>query len=162
MKPLFILILVCSTMFKNVAGQNYSSQDSLQVLAIIGDWNKAWQTKDYVLASKGYSKDAVFTNAFGDKCNGQPEVEALLKKVFGLDFVMAGNSETSAHGFQILNTTTVIVHTAVIRKGQKMPDGSLVPERQTTHMRVFEKANGKWQIKAHLISDARDKQIPKH
>jgi hypothetical protein len=29
-------------------------------------------------------------------------------------------------------------------------------------MRVFQKTAGKWEIKAHLISDARDKQVPKH
>ena len=161
MKFLFIFLIVFSSML-SVSGQNQSSQDSIQILAIIEDWNKAWQTKDYVLAAKGYSQDANFTNAFGDKRNGQDKVEALLKEVFALPFVMAGHSETSEHRYQVLSTTTVIVHTAVIRKGQQMQDGSVLPDRQTTHMRIFQKTAGKWEIKAHLISDARDKQAPKH
>lgn len=159
---LFFIFLAFFAVMLDASGQKKSSQDSMQILAIIDDWNKAWQTKDYVLAAKGYSHHAHFTNAFGDKRNGQNEVEALLKEVFSLPFVMAGNSETSEHRYQVLDVTTVIVHTAVIRKGQQLPDGSVLTDRKTTHMRVFKKTAGKWEIKAHLISDARDKQIPKH
>jgi hypothetical protein len=43
-----------------------------------------------------------------------------------------------------------------------MPDGSVLADRQTTHLRVFQRSNNKWEIKAHLISDARDKQSTKH
>lgn len=134
----------------------------VKILSVIEDWNKGWQTKNYELATQGYSQDARFTNAFGDKRNGQKEIRALLKEVFALPFVMAGNSETTEHRYQPLNGTTVIIHTAVIRKGQKAPDGSVLPERQTTHMKVFSKIGEDWAVTAHLIFDARDKQIPKH
>jgi ketosteroid isomerase-like protein len=129
---------------------------------MIEDWNRAWETKDYVLASKWYSSDARFTNAFGDKRNGQKDVETLLKEVFALPFVMSGKSETAEHKYQLLSNINVIVHTAVVRKGQQMPDGSVLPDRQTTHLRVFQQENKEWKIKAHLISDARDKQSTKH
>lgn len=142
--------------------QSFSTKDSLQIHTIIEDWNKAWDVKDYVLAAKWYSGDARFTNAFGDKRNGQKEVEALLKEVFALPFVMSGKSETAEHRYQLLSNNNVIVHTAVVRKGQQMPDGSVMPDRQTTHLRVFQRGNDKWEIKAHLISDARDKQSTKH
>jgi uncharacterized protein (TIGR02246 family) len=158
----FLLYLTMFGCMSAASAQNQSSQDSLQILTIINDWNKGWQTKDFVLAAKGYSQDAYFTNAFGDKRHGQHEVEALLKEVFSLPFVMAGQSETSEHRYQVLDIATVIVHTAVIRKGQQMPDGSVLPDRRTTHMRVFKKTADQWEIKAHLISDARDKQAPKH
>ena len=158
----FFIFLTFLAGILNASGQKQSYQDSMQILSIIENWNKAWQTKDYVLAAKDYSHDAYFTNAFGDKRNGQKEVETLLKEVFSLPFVMAGHSETTEHRLQTLDTTTVIVHTDVIRKGQQMPDSSVLSDRQTTHMRVFQKTNTNWKIKAHLISDARDKQIPKH
>ncbi len=161
MKFSFILLIFFSSIF-SASGQDLSSQDSIRILSIIEDWNNAWQTKDYFQGAKGYCHDALFTNAFGDKRNGQKEVEVLLKEVFSLPFVMAGKSETSEHRYQVLNGTTVVVHTAVIRKGQQMPDGSVLPDRQTTHLRVFQKDLDKWEIKAHLISDARDKQMPKH
>lgn len=161
MKHLFAVVLFFVCM-QGLNAQGLASKDSLQIQSIIEDWNKAWNLKDYVLASKWYSTDARFTNAFGDKRNGQKEVEALLKEVFSLPFVMAGHSETSEQRYQVISGTTVIVHTSVIRKGQKMPDGSVLSDRQTTHMRVFQKSTGKWEINAHLISDARDKQVPKH
>ena len=158
------LITVVSILLITFASnaQSLSSKDSLQIQSIIDDWNKAWEVKDYVLAAKGYSGDARFTNAFGDKRNGQKEVEALLKEVFALPFVMTGKSETTEHKYQVLNKSNVIVHTAVVRKGQQMPDGSILPDRMTTHQRVFRQDRNGWKIQAHLISDARDKQSLKH
>jgi uncharacterized protein (TIGR02246 family) len=142
--------------------QNLSKQDSLQINSIIEDWNISWDVKDYKLAAKWYSNDAKFVNAFGDVKNGKNEIEQLLKEVFSLPFVMSGKSETKAQTFQILNDNVVIIHTSVERKGQKMPEGSNIEKRITTHLRVFEKNSNQWQIKSHLISDARDKQSKKH
>ena len=90
------------------------------------------------------------------------EREVLLKEVFALPFVMSGKSETTEHRFQVLDDNHVIVHTAVVRKGQQMPGDSVLPDRKTTHLRVFQEESNGWKIKAHLISDARDKQSPKH
>lgn len=155
---LFFLLAICG----QAEAQSLASNDSLQILSKIDDWDRAWHIKDPILATKWYSEDARFTNAFGDKRNGQKEIEALLKEVFALPFVMSGKSETTEHRYQVLSKKLVIVHTAVTRKGQQMPDGSILPDRMTTHMRVFEKAKESWLIKAHLISDARDKQAVKH
>lgn len=161
MKHLFALVLIFG--FSPVTNaQRLASKDSVLIHSMIEDWNRAWNVKDYVLAARWYSGDARFTNAFGDKRNGQREVEALLKEVFALPFVMAGTSETTEHRYQVLSEQSVIVHTSVTRKGQQMPDGSVLPDRMTTHLRVFQKENDGWKIKAHLISDARDKQSPKH
>lgn len=75
---------------------------------------------------------------------------------------MSGTSETAEQHYQVLSTDKVLVHTAVVRKGQKMPDGSILPDRHTTHLRVFKRGTNGWKVKAHLISDARDKQSSKH
>ncbi len=143
-------------------GQQLSASDSVQISSMIKDWDDAWNIKNPVLAAKWYTADARFTNAFGDKVNGQTEIRRLLTEVFSLPFVMSGKSETIEHQFQNLNGNTVIVHTAVTRKGQQMPDGIVIPDRRTTHMRVFQKVGNAWAIKSHLISDARDKQSSKH
>ncbi len=161
MKLIITFVISLLALFSTY-GQVLTSKDSVQIGSRIEDWNKAWERKDYKLAAKWYSADARFTNAFGDKRTGQKEVENLLKEVFSLPFVMSGKSETTQHSFQPINTNIVLVHSAVIRKGQRMPDGSLMADRLTTHMRVFERVKGEWKIKAHLISDARDKAIPKH
>lgn len=156
-----IMIILMAPLF--ALGQElFVAKDSIQISSMIKDWDDAWNLKDYVLASKWYSPDARFTNAFGDKRTGQKQVQSLLKEVFSLPFVMSGKSETTEHQYQILNSNTVIVHTAVTRLGQKMPDGTAMPNRQTTHIRIFGKDNDAWMIKAHLISDARDKMSSKH
>ncbi|RYE30690.1 MAG: hypothetical protein EOP48_31850 [Sphingobacteriales bacterium] len=156
MKYLFSTLLLFIIMF-NAAGQSQLSSDSTKIIAMIGDWDKAWQIKDPVLAAKWYSCDARFTNAFGDKKKGQEQIRVLLTEVFSLPFVMAGQSETTKHDFQLLDKEQVLVHSDVVRKGQQLPDGSLLPDRQTTHLRVFKKTAKGWQIVAHLISDAKDK-----
>jgi uncharacterized protein (TIGR02246 family) len=161
MRYLLALMLMFTASF-SASAQSLSSKDSVRILSMIGDWYEAWETKDYVLAAKWYSSDARFTNAFGDKCNGQKEVEALLKEVFALPFIMSGKSDPTEHRYQVLDKRNVIVHTAVVRKGQQMPDGTVMADRKTTHMRVFQKGKGGWKITAHLISDARDKVSPKH
>lgn len=145
-----------------VSGQSLPSNDSLQIVAILDNWNKGWQSKDYKLATKDYSDSAYFTNAFGDKRFGKNQIESLLKEVFSLPFVMAGSSETVTYQFQMLDKLNLVVYSSVVRRGQKLPDNSVIPDRQTSHMRVFQKNNGSWHIVGHLISDARDKQIPKH
>lgn len=161
MKKVFALVsILLFTCVSNA--QKITSQDSLQISSIVEDWNNAWETEDYVLATRGYSNDAQFTNAFGDKRNGQKEIELLLKEVFALPFVMAGKSEMTRNEYQVLDENHVIVHSVVIRKGQQMPDGSVLEDRQTTHLRVFQKEGKEWKVKAHLISDARDKQSSKH
>ena len=157
-----LLVLIISLAFFKANAQRNNEKDSLQVLSQINDWNQAWQIKDYKLAAKWYSIDARFTNAFGDKRRGQNQIEDFLKDVFALPFVMSGHSETIQHTYQSLSGDIIVVHTAVVRKGQQMPDGSVMPDRQTTHMRVFQRDKNGWLIEAHLISDARDKQIPKH
>ena len=94
--------------------------------------------------------------------NGRKEIEQLLKEVFSLSFVMSGESEAVDQIFQALNKNIIVVQTTVIRKGQKMPDGTAISERKTTHSRVFQKTGNEWEIKSHLISDARDKGTVKH
>lgn len=145
-----------------IFGQSISTKDSMQITSIINDWNHAWNIKDYLLASKWYSDDAKFTNAFGDKKNGRKEIEALLKEVFSLSFVMKGKSDAFFQAFKFMGENIILVHTEVTRKGQTMPDGTAIAERKTTHLRVFRKNRDGWQIEAHLISDARDKQSNKH
>ena len=162
MKVLIVLVVTVLSGIQLISAQELSKKESTQLALMIEDWNRAWMDKDHVLACRWYSQDTRFTNAFGDKRKGQNEVEALLKEVFALPFVMSGQSETTENQYQVLDDRNVIVHSAVIRKGQKMPDGSMIPDRQTSHMRVFQRGKSGWEIKAHLISDARNKQNAKH
>ena len=156
------LLLFSLTMCLNSFGQSISIKDSMEVASIINNWNHAWNIKSHLLASKWYSEDAKFTNAFGDKRSGRKEIEALLKEVFSLSFVMSGKSDAVFQKFNFMADNVIFVQTEVIRKGQAMPDKTVIADRKTTHLRVFRKNEYGWQIEAHLISDARDKQSHKH
>lgn len=153
------LTVTFALLLSNLNAQNLQSKDSIQIVSIIEDWNKAWKIKDYLLASKGYNIDAKFTNAFGDSKNGKIEIEQLLQEVFSLQFVMSGVSSTVKQTFQVLTDQVIVVHTYEERAGQKLPDNTLLPTRRTTHLRVFQNINSEWKITSHLISDAKDKVV---
>ena len=160
MKKLFILIIIVVG-FQQVSSQNVSEKDSLEISEKINDWNKAWKIKDANLAAKWYSDNADFTNAFGFSMIGKNEIEPYLTRVFGFDFVMAGNSQQTSLKFKKLSINSILVITTIERKGQKTSDGNELGTRNTTHYRIFQK-NDSWEIIAHLISDARSIETEKH
>jgi uncharacterized protein (TIGR02246 family) len=126
MRAILALALIFS--IPGLKAQTIPVNDSVEIVAVIADWNNAWEIKDHKLASKGYSEDAKFTNAFGDSKNGRSEVEQLLKEVFSLSFVMSGHSITKEQTFQKLSESIVMVHTLVERTGQKLPDNTVLPK----------------------------------
>ena len=135
-----------------------TAADEAAIEAAYDDWYKAWETKDFKLAAKHYSADAIWVNAFGMKRVGRKAIEEALQQVFGMDFVMAGDSATIEKSVNFIRPDVALVSSRVERKGQKMPDGTEMPVRQTSHLRVFAKKDGNWQIANHLISDARDRE----
>lgn len=120
-------------------GQILSKSDSLDITSKIDDWNKAWKTKDHVLAAKWYSNDADFTNAFGFSMIGQDAIEEYLERVFKMDFVMAGDSEQTSLKLRPIAVDVVLVISTISRTGQKMSDNSDLGPRSTTHHRLFKK-----------------------
>ncbi|SHK01833.1 Cif family virulence factor [Pseudozobellia thermophila] len=156
---LLILIIVIGS--HSGFSQNTSELESLKIASKIDDWNKAWEIKDAELACKWYSENADFTNAFGFNRIGKSEIQKYLTEVFGLDFVMAGNTEQTSIKFKKISNNAILVITTVERRGQKSSDNKDLGIRRTSHYRLFEKTND-WFIKAHLISDARSIKTEKH
>ena len=144
-----------------VMGQKVPKADSIDIVTKIDDWNKGWKVKDYSLATKWYSDKAEFTNAFGHSKQGKLEIEKFMKEVFGLPFVMAGDSKVVRQKLIQLDDDVVLVVTSIERAGQKAPDGKELGTRRTTHHRVFKKEK-EWLISGHLISDARDTESNRH
>ena len=139
----------------------HSEEDKAEIEQAISNWDRAWKIKDPVLASQDYSKDADWTNAFGMIRKGQGEIEATLKEVFALPFVMAGDSTTSEQEVRFMDQNTALVLTRVKRSGQLDPENKSIGNRQTSHLRVFSRLDGRWQIVSHLISDARSTETGK-
>ncbi|WP_436517339.1 YybH family protein [Ekhidna sp. To15] len=159
MKALTFILLL--GVFSQLSAQFISSEDSLQIVQQVEDWNKAWKIKDPVLAAKWYSDDADFTNAFGFSMIGKQAIEKYLTRVFNMDFVMAGDSEQTSLKLKYISEKTILVVSTISRKGQKLNDNTELGPRLTTHHRLFQN-NGEWTIVAHLISDARSIETNKH
>ena len=139
-----------------------SADDRAEIEAAYADWYTAWRIQDPVLAAKHYSDDAEFVNAFGMRCVGRQQIQELLEEVFALDFVMAGESETVRKDVQFLRPDVALVASEIRRVGQRTAEDEALGDRKTTHLRVFEKRDGRWLLVSHLISDARKTERPEH
>jgi len=129
---------------------------------ILDRWYEAWESGDAALAASGYSDDADFTNAFGHRCRGRAEIEALLDRVFSLEFVMAGRSEEVEREVRLAAPDVALVRSTVRRVGQQMNDGAELDPRRTSHLRVVRRGPEGWEIVSHLISDARSTSTREH
>lgn len=151
--------------FALVASATVSAQipaDRVAIEAAVDRWDKAWQVKDPDLATLDYAANAHWVNAFGQRATSRAEMQRTLKEVFALPFVVAGNSRTLGHEVRFLTRDVATVATRVERMGQQTPDGRQLGSRHTSHLRVFQRQGGRWRITSHLISDARDRQVPAH
>ncbi len=163
MKNLLSIICLSLLIMTSVGGQSAGSkQDRLQIESAITNWEIGWRTKDFQKAAQDYSVDADWTNAFGMSRKGRAEIESLLKEVFALSFVMEGNSKTVEQTVKFLKSDLATVVTRVEREGQKTQSGEALKVRKTSHLRVFMRKDGKWQIVNHLISDARETESGRH
>lgn len=138
-----------------------SADDKKAIERIYQNWYTAWKTKDYKLASQDYSGEAIWVNAFGMRRVGREEIEITLKRVFDMNNVMAGKSKTVEKTVKFINPEVALVTSRIERVGQQTRAGEDFT-RKTTHLRVFVKSRGTWQIVSHLISDARSKERPEH
>ena len=116
---------------------------------------------DSALAARDYAVDAIWVNAFGMKRVGRAAIEATLKQVFGLDFVMAGESRTVEKEITFVRPDVALLTNRVERVGQKTAAGAEFT-RSTSHLRVFVKSDVRWEIVNHLISDARSRGRAEH
>lgn len=144
---------------RDVAG---SPNDRAAIEAAYDDWYQAWKTKDHVLAARHYSDDAIWVNAFGARCVGRQAIQEEIEFVFGLDFVMTGSSRTAEKTVRFIRPDVALVTSLIERDGQMTASGEPLDTRRTSHLRVFQKRGGRWQIVSHLISDARSKEHAQH
>lgn len=157
---MLLLGLASFTLVSCVTG--HTASDKASVVEAIGRWDQAWRTKDARLGARDYSEDAHWVNAFGMRRTGRSAVEQTLREVFALPFVAVGESQTVGHDVRFLREDVAVVATTVERRGQLTPAGEQLGVRHTSHLRVFQRRGGRWQIVSHLISDARNRPGSSH
>jgi len=161
-------LLLLATLLVPVAadGQAHTTgptaADSAALVAVLDRWYLAWETRDAALGAQDYADAAEWTNAFGMTRHGRTEIEATLREVFALPFVISGESHPTTQAIRWLRPDVALVVSRVERTDQQIPGGAPLGTRQTTHHRVFVRTGGEWRIASHLISDARNRQEAPH
>ena len=157
MKKLSLLLL--PLLVVPIEGRAQSPADTAAVLSTIDSWNRGWAERNVSLAVADYSDDVDWTNAFGDRSVGRDSLRATLDFIFGLDFVMAGESQRNDYeDVTFLSPTIALIRSRLTRVGQQMSSGEVMPDRHINHLRVVELRDGRWQIVSHLISQAHEKR----
>ncbi len=152
-KTLYMLLLV------PVWSLSAAETDHYAILATFESWNEGWKQRDVKRALTHYADDVDWTNAFGDRYRSKAELEQGLSYIFGLDFVMAGSSETNEYtDIRFLSDSIALVRSKLVRSNQETSDGIVMPARRINHLRVFEKRDGQWLIVSHLIAQEQDKR----
>lgn len=156
---LFCLLLASVWLAGALAGEVATSDEERRaVLATLDTWNEGWRLKDAALAVADYSDDVDWTNAFGDRFQGKDALRAGLEFIFGLDFVMAGESEGNVYeDVTFLAPDIALIRSELVRVGQETDSGETMRDRHVHHLRVLQKRDGQWVIVSHLISQAKEK-----
>lgn len=152
-----VLLTLIATLF--AAGDVVADGDKAAILATLDSWEEGWATRDASAAVRDYAEDTDWTNAFGDRFEGREALQKGLEFIFGLDFVMAGDSD--GHQFddiRFLSDTIAIMRSKLVRNGQMTSTGETMPDRHINHLRVYEKRDGRWLIVSHMISQAKPKR----
>ena len=136
-----------------------TAEDTAAVRKALESWEKGWAQADAALAVQDYAKDTDWTNAFGDRFQGRDALQAGLEFIFGLDFVMAGDSAGNEYAdVTFLTPDVALLRSKLVRVGQQRSDGERMPDRHIHHLRVLQRREGEWKIVSHMISQAKEKR----
>ncbi len=125
----------------------------------LDSWNQGWADANATLAVQDYSEDTDWTNAFGDRFQGKDALREGLEFIFGLGFVMAGDSGRNEFtDIKFLSPDVALIRSKLVRTGQQTSEGEAMPDRHVHHLRVLQRRDGEWKIVSHLISQAKEKR----
>ncbi len=157
MKTIFLLLAAGLFIPHTVSCQTV--EDSEAVLRTLDSWNRGWAEEDAALAVEAYAEDADWTNAFGRRHQGREALKEGLEFIFGLGFVMAGDSgENEFTDLTFLTPDVALIRSKLVRTGQRTSTGEVMPDRHIHHLRVLQRRDGSWQIVSHLIAQAQERR----
>jgi uncharacterized protein (TIGR02246 family) len=155
---LLVVIGIVGIAAWRVSAVDMPQEEREAVLKTLESWSEGWRTKDAAVAARDYADDCDWTNAFGDRYQGKKALEKGLASIFGLDFVMAGQSEgNTLEDVTFLTPEVALIRSKLVRVGQETSTGEVMADRHVNHLRVLQKRDGRWVIVSHLISQAKEK-----
>lgn len=153
------MVALCGSIFLASCATSQTNSSEQDVLATLESWNQGWAERDAELAVQDYADDIDWTNAFGDRHQGKDALLDALTFIFGLDFVMAGESEGNEYQeVRFLSEDIALIRSKLTRTGQQFRNGEVRPDRVIDHLRVLERRYGDWVIVSHLISQAEQRR----
>jgi len=133
-----------------------SSAEEQQVLEVISHWDQGWKDFNAELASRDYSPDADWTNAFGHGRKGKPEIFEYLSKIYQSPSMRSRKSTPSKTTVRFVRPDIAAASSYRETVGQKTSSGAEYPTRKTHDLRVLVRDKGKWTIISHLIMDEKE------
>jgi uncharacterized protein (TIGR02246 family) len=130
--------------------------------SIVDNWDGGWEADDAAKAAQDYAEDATWINAFGVERTGRNEIEEFLAMIFKRESLKNREISNLKREIKFLTDNVAIVFTYAEITGQLNPDGEPLATRKNNQLRVLVHADGQWQIKAHLIADARGNFATNH
>jgi len=151
----FFLITLFSTKL-STAQSRCNPKDSIAIWKLITEFNDAWTAKDPVRYAAVFANDADWENAFGGHLKGRDSILIFYRKLM-LQFTTAVETITKIQVF-CMSTDFALVDIYQTVDGQKLPNsGRLVPTRHIRMSDVYQKIDGKWQVKVHRVTDLRER-----
>jgi len=152
-----MIILCCSLLMGSaVADQN---PDEAAIRQTVMGLQEAWNRHDMRAFANLFAEDADFVNVAGVWLKGRSQIE---EKHRAAHATMFRDSTLSVEEVNVrfLTPDIAIAHVLTSLVGQKLPDGTEVPQRRALLTVVLQKQSGKWMIVAAHNTDVRPSTPP--
>jgi uncharacterized protein (TIGR02246 family) len=150
----FFLIALFSTKL-STAQSHCNPKDSIAIRNVINEFHDAWAAKDPVRYAAVFSNDADWENAFGQHLKSRDSIQIFNQQLMP-QFSTAVETITGIQVF-CMSPDFALIDIYQTVDGQRLPkSGRLVPTRHIRMSDVYQKINGKWQVKIHRVTDLRE------
>jgi len=130
--------------------------DELAIRQLIANWDQGWKVFDAELATRDYSADADWTNAFGLSRKGRAEIHKFLENFYTAPGTRSRTSTPSTTTIRFIRPDIAAATSYRETVGQKTASGAEYPKRKTHDLRLLTREKGKWSIVSHLIMDEKE------
>lgn len=150
----FLIVLLLPKL--STAQSHCNPKDSIAIRKVVNEFNDAWTAKDPVRYAAVFAIDADWENAFGGHRRGRDSILKTYQRLMS-QFSTAVETITRIQIF-CMSSDFALVDIYQTVDGQKLPkSGRLVPTRHIRMSDVYQKINGKWQVKVHRVTDLRER-----
>ncbi len=128
--------------------------DETAIRKVLTEFNDAWTVRSASRYAAVFAEDADWENAFGGRQKGRKEIQEFISGLVS-QFSSAEETITDTR-IWCMSSKMALVDVYQTISGQKLPSGNIVPTRHIRMTQIYQKRDGKWQIKVHRVADLRE------